>query len=251
MHQREPVTGEVAVDVDDELLALPHVGDAVEAESAERPLHCATLRVEDLGLEHDVDDDAGHGALQVTAGGGVWGSDLSLLPTPHAVGAADYRARVGSRGYDLLWGTTLRTVTRVHRVLDRASGGRLGRHFPGGQQVIWVTTLGRRSGEWRRNPLLASRDGDGPDSPWIVAGSNVGQEKVPAWVFNMRANPEGRVEVDGVERPATFTEAVGADRDALYARQVALYSAFARYERAAGRVIPVFRVFPRPSDQVV
>ena len=33
----------------------------LEAQAAEGPLHGATLGVEDLGLEHDVDDDAGHG----------------------------------------------------------------------------------------------------------------------------------------------------------------------------------------------
>lgn len=149
---------------------------------------------------------------------------------------------VGSRGYDLFWGATLRTTTRVHRVLDKVSGGRLGRRFPGGQQVIWVTTLGRRSGQWRRSPLLAVREDGDPTAAWIVTGSNVGQEQVPAWVHNMRANPEGRVEVDGVERPATFTEAVGDDRDALYAQLVRMWSAYERYERNAGRTIPVFRV---------
>lgn len=149
---------------------------------------------------------------------------------------------VGSRGYDLFWGTALRTTTRVHRVLDRVSGGRLGRHFPGGQQVIWVTTLGRRSGQWRRSPLLAVRENGDPAGAWIVTGSNVGQEQVPAWVHNMRANPEGRVAVDGVEHAAMFTEATGDDRDALYAQLVSMWSAYERYERNAGRTIPVFRV---------
>lgn len=147
---------------------------------------------------------------------------------------------MGSRGYDLFWGTTLRTTTRLHRILDTVSGGRFGRHFPGGQQVIWVTTLGRRSRQWRRSPLLAVRENG--VGAWIVTGSNVGQEQVPAWVHNMRANPEGRVEVDGVERTATFTEAVGADRDALYAQLVRMWSAYERYERNTNRTIPVFRV---------
>ena len=50
---------------------------------------------------------------------------------------------VGGRAYDLFWGTTLRTTTRLHKLMDRLSGGRLGRHFPGGQPVVWITTLGR------------------------------------------------------------------------------------------------------------
>ena len=42
------------------LLALAHIGDAAESQPAQGPLDGAPLRVEDLGLEHDVYDDAGH-----------------------------------------------------------------------------------------------------------------------------------------------------------------------------------------------
>lgn len=149
---------------------------------------------------------------------------------------------MGSRAYDLVWGTTLRTTTRLHRLLDRVSGGRLGRRFPGGSQVVWISTLGRRSREWRRNPLLAVREDGRSDAPWIVAGSNAGQETVPAWVHNARANPDGRIEVDGVVSPARFEEATGPERARLYAQLVKVWSAYAMYERNADREIPVFRI---------
>ncbi|MGA0209266.1 MAG: hypothetical protein ACO3LZ_05030, partial [Candidatus Nanopelagicales bacterium] len=61
---------------------------------------------------------------------------------------------VGSRAYDVVWGTALRATTVAHRFLDKVSGGRLMRRFPGGSQVVWITTMGRRSREWRRTPLL-------------------------------------------------------------------------------------------------
>src|SRR5207244_4112801 len=51
------------VDVQLEVLALPHVPHAVDAQPAERTHDRLALRVEDLGLEHDVDDHAGHGFL--------------------------------------------------------------------------------------------------------------------------------------------------------------------------------------------
>ena len=51
---------DLALDLELEALALTDIGDAVEAEAGQR-LHRLALRVEDLGLEHDVDDDAGHG----------------------------------------------------------------------------------------------------------------------------------------------------------------------------------------------
>ena len=150
---------------------------------------------------------------------------------------------MGNRAYDLVWGTTLRTTTRLHRLLYRVSGGRLGHRFPGGQQIIWVTTLGRKSGEWRRNPLIAVHEDGDPAKPWIITGSNAGQSAVPGWVFNVRAHDVGTVEVDGVSSPARFVEVTGPERDELYEQLARVWKSYRMYERNAGRPIPVFRVF--------
>jgi len=139
----------------------------------------------------------------------------------------------------MLWGTALRTTTRLHRLVDRLTGGRIWRRFPGGAQVVWITTLGRRSGQWRRNPLLAAPLGDGT---WVIAGSNAGQEQIPAWVHNLRAHDTGSIEIDGVVTPATFVELDGAERAAAYQKLVAMWSSYAMYERNAGRIIPVFQI---------
>ena len=147
---------------------------------------------------------------------------------------------MGSRGYDALWGTVLRTTTIAHRTLDRLSGGRLGRHFPGGAQVVWITTLGRKSGQWRRTPLLAAPSAGG----WVIAGSNAGQEKVPGWVFNVRAHPEGEIEIDGTTRSVRFVELHGDEGAAAYRLLVDRWSAYAMYERNIRRSIPVFRMIP-------
>ncbi len=149
---------------------------------------------------------------------------------------------MGNRRYDLVWGSVLRTTTWSHKVLHRVSGGRLGRHFPGGQQVVWITTLGRKSGQLRRNPLLAVRENSDPSMPWLITGSNAGQSAVPAWVYNVRSHDRGTIEVDGTVHDATFAEATGEDRDRLYAQLVEIWSAYAKYEEHAGREIPVFRV---------
>lgn len=151
---------------------------------------------------------------------------------------------MGGRAYDLVWGTTLRTTTVLHRMLDRVSGGRLGRRFPGGQQVVWITTLGRRSGEWRRTPLLAVREDGDPAKPWVITGSNAGQAAVPGWVFNVRSHDLGTLEVDGVTSEVRFEEVLGEERARLYAQLSQIWSAYEMYERNAGREIPVFRILP-------
>ena len=153
--------------------------------------------------------------------------------------------------YDAVMGLTLRSLTRGHRVLNRVTRGRIGRHFPGGQQIVWITTLGRRSGQWRSNPLLAVRDvasGTAVDGAavWVVAGSNAGQAKVPGWVFNVRAHPRGWLQVGDQRWECRIDEATGADRDRLYTALEREWKSFATYQRMAGRYIPVFRVVPLP-----
>jgi deazaflavin-dependent oxidoreductase (nitroreductase family) len=109
--------------------------------------------------------------------------------------------------------------------------------------VVWIVTLGRKSGQWRRNPLLAVADTlPSGESAWVVTGSNAGQAKVPGWVFNARDNAAGFIEIDGAFFRATFVEALDHDRDDLYERLTQIWSSYAMYADHAGRYIPVFRV---------
>jgi deazaflavin-dependent oxidoreductase (nitroreductase family) len=147
---------------------------------------------------------------------------------------------MGSRGYDLLWGTTLRATTISHRFLDRISGGRIMRRFPGGAQVVWITTLGRKSGQWRRTPLLGVPVEIDDMRGWGIAGSNAGQEKIPGWVFNVREHNEGTIEIDGEILPCIFTEVTGDSARAIYERLGNSWSSYRMYERNIKRDIPVF-----------
>jgi len=154
-------------------------------------------------------------------------------------------APMGNRAYDAMWGTALRGTTITHRIVHRLSGGRLWRRFPGGAQVIWITTLGRKSGEWRTTPLLAvPDDAHLQRGVWAVTGSNAGQEKIPGWVYNMRAHPLGRMEIDGHLIDVTFEEVTGADADRLYDALTQKWSAYRMYKNNAQREIPVFRIIP-------
>ena len=151
---------------------------------------------------------------------------------------------MGSKSYDLLWGTALRSTTLMHRFLDRISGGKLGKRFPGGAQVVWITTLGRKSGEWRRTPLLAVQ----VDGGWGIAGSNAGQEKVPGWVFNVEAHDQGKIEIDGQVFEARFYQVTGELKERIYKGLISKWSAYDMYQRNINREIPVFHVTPDPIE---
>jgi F420H(2)-dependent quinone reductase len=145
------------------------------------------------------------------------------------------------RVYDPLMHAFIATVTFSHRTLYRLTGGRAGRHFPGGGHVLWLTVIGRKSGEPRLVPLLGVRDGDSPAAPWVVTGSNGGQAKSPAWVHNVRANPDAQLEVEGERFPVRAEEIVDdAEHDRLYALLTRKWKAYDSYQRRAERRIPVF-----------
>ena len=142
------------------------------------------------------------------------------------------------RLYDMFWGAALKTTTVVHRVVHRASGGRIWRRWPGGGIIVWITTLGRKSGQWRTNPLVSVQvDGD-----WIITGSNAGQAKLPGWVYNAREHAEGFVLIDDDAWSCRFVEVEGDERDALYQRLIDVWKSYEMYAENAGRYIPVFRL---------
>lgn len=149
---------------------------------------------------------------------------------------------MGSPLYDSIWGTALRATTIAHRFIDRISGGRLLHRFPGGSQVIWIETLGRKSGQWRQTPLLAVPTTHG----WGIAGSNAGQEKTPGWVYNVRAHPSGRVRVNGKESACTFGELAGEEARAVYQGLARSWRGYEMYARNIHREIPVFEVILAP-----
>jgi deazaflavin-dependent oxidoreductase (nitroreductase family) len=147
---------------------------------------------------------------------------------------------VGSKSYDALWGTALRTTTHLHKFVHWASKGKLGRTFPGGAQVVWITTLGRKSGDWRSTPLLAVPI----DGGWGIAGSNAGQERIPGWVFNVEAHDRGRISIDGNKMEAIFTRVEGELKERIYSGLISKWSAYDMYQHNITREIPVFLVKP-------
>jgi F420H(2)-dependent quinone reductase len=155
---------------------------------------------------------------------------------------------MGSRVYDAGVVVAMTAMTVTHRVVDRLSGGRVGRRL-GGAPIVWLTVTGRRSGTEQRVPVAAAREGDGPQAPYLVAGSRGGTEKTPAWAWNLRGHAERgdpATLLDGeTERTVDVTELAGTERDEGYALMVRAYRGFDGYQRQTDRVIPVFRLAPR------
>lgn len=115
----------------------------------------------------------------------------------------------------------------------RANGGRLER-----QDLVLLTTTGAKSGRQVTSPLLYLREAD---TVYVIA-SKQGSAAHPAWYHNLVAHPDVTLEV-GAERWAARARVLdGAERDRVYAAQVARYPFFADYQQKTSRTIPVIAV---------
>jgi deazaflavin-dependent oxidoreductase (nitroreductase family) len=120
----------------------------------------------------------------------------------------------------------------------RANEGKVGGMFEGANMVL-ITTTGAKSGQPRTNPLMYLPDGD----RIVIFGSNGGADSHPAWFHNVKANPDIAVEVGTDKYDATAQQVEDrTDRDALYARIVAIAPGFGEYEKNTDRLIPVVAV---------
>jgi len=116
----------------------------------------------------------------------------------------------------------------------RANGGQVGGYFAGATMVL-LTTTGARSGKQTVSPVVATKDGD----RLLIYASAAGAPNNPAWYHNLVANPDVTVEFETERFSARAAVVTGAERDRLWAEQVARAPGFGDYQRKTPRTIPV------------
>ena len=138
----------------------------------------------------------------------------------------------------------MKSLNAVHRMVLRASGGRVGSRA-GGMPVVELVTTGRRSGTPRAVMLTSPvRDGDA----YVVVASRGGDDRHPAWFLNLRDNPRVQVAVGGggARVPMVASVATPEERARLWPQVVAGFPNYAGYQRRTTREIPL--VLLRPAD---
>src|SRR6202051_1603379 len=130
---------------------------------------------------------------------------------------------------------------RIDPWLLRATGGRVDHAF-GQIPIVLLNVRGARSGIERTVPLLYFSDGDDV----ILIASSYGRPKFPAWYYNLKANPEVRLEVKRRSAPYVAREVTGEEHDPLFGQAKKVYRGYSAYEqRTEGiRRIPVMRLSP-------
>ena len=133
-------------------------------------------------------------------------------------------------------------VLRVHETVYVATGGRVG-HRVLGVPALLLRTTGRRSGLTRTNSLVYARDGD----DYLVVASNGGADRSPAWLHNLRAQPEVEIQVGRERRPATAR--IIERSDPTHERLWKLVNAgnrdrYTAYQSKTTRPIPIVAIRP-------
>ena len=129
----------------------------------------------------------------------------------------------------------LRRLMGAHTLAYRATRGLVGHHIPGIGPMLLLDHVGAKSGVRRTSPLLYLRDGD----DLVVVASKGGFPKHPAWLHNLKANPDTVVQVGSERRQVHARVATAAERPRLWDAAVAVYPTYADYQRRTEREIPL------------
>jgi F420H(2)-dependent quinone reductase len=132
-----------------------------------------------------------------------------------------------------------RILGGMHRRVYRLTGGKVGGQI-GKLPVLLLTTIGRRSGRPRTQPLAYAQAGDG----YVVIASKGGAAQHPLWYLNLRANPLAEVTVGRETRRVRARDAQGEERERLWRALADLYRGYDRYAEKTSRRIPVVVLEP-------
>jgi deazaflavin-dependent oxidoreductase (nitroreductase family) len=135
------------------------------------------------------------------------------------------------------------TALRVHQTIYEWTDGLVG-HRLLGVPTLLLRTTGARSGVTRTNGLVYARDGD----RYLVVASKGGADQAPAWLHNLRKNPEAEVQIGRNRQRATAQIVARGEPD--YDRVWRIVNdnnagRYDQYQARTSRPIPVVALTPQ------
>ena len=139
----------------------------------------------------------------------------------------------------------VRAAWWIHRALYSVTRGRVGLRpaTAGGQGMMRLTTVGRRTGQ-ERTCILAYYD-DGPDL--VTMAMNGWADPEPAWWLNLQAHPDATVILADGPRAVRARAADQDERPRLWARWAVYDKDLEAYAARRSRETQVVILEPRPT----
>lgn len=129
---------------------------------------------------------------------------------------------------------TAKNLSAFHALLYRATRGVIGRRFVNNDMLL-LTTVGRRTGKPHTIPLLYLRDGD----DLAIVASWGGRDNHPEWYLNLVTEPAVEVQVLGNRMRMSARTASPAERARLWPQVLDAYDGYATYQSRTDREIPI------------
>ena len=137
-------------------------------------------------------------------------------------------------------------ITKIHTGLYRMTNGVLGATLPQLEDrghgtkfqsltVILLTTVGRKSGVPRTAPLPCFVY----EGRTFLVGSNAGNEKQPAWYWNLLERPEVEVQFKSKQRRCRAVTLHGDERERLWKIITDDWQRYRLYQAKTKREIPL------------
>ena len=129
-------------------------------------------------------------------------------------------------------------ASRFDPILFRATNGRFTLTGIPTLPMLTLTTIGRKTGTPRYIQLAYCRDGD----DLLVVASAMGQERHPAWRYNLEAHTEGEAQMRGERFMVRATVLSDADKARVWPLVAQTIPQMKVYEQRTQRNIRVFRL---------
>jgi deazaflavin-dependent oxidoreductase (nitroreductase family) len=129
-------------------------------------------------------------------------------------------------------------ASRVDPLIFKATNGRWTFFGPTAFPMVTITMVGRKSGKRRTVHLCAVEDaGD-----QLIIASSMGREKHPGWRYNLEANPNVEIQLEGEAYAATAHVLSNEEKEKVWAKIIATVPQIAVYVTRTDRNVRVFRL---------
>jgi deazaflavin-dependent oxidoreductase (nitroreductase family) len=133
----------------------------------------------------------------------------------------------------------IRSLMSTNVFLYRLTGGRLGGKM-GGQNVLLLHTIGRKSGKTYITPTNYYRDGEN----YVLVASNWGEASHPSWYFNLLHQPSTHIQVLDQLIQVQAHPASGEEYARLWSYVTGKNAFYVRYQQKTKRQIPLIILTP-------